>query len=51
MPCPEMPDEWKNIAKQFGDRWQLHNCVNASDGKHIAIHIVLGVMSPCATTT
>ncbi|XP_041369872.1 putative nuclease HARBI1 [Gigantopelta aegis] len=37
IPCPEMPDEWKNIAKHFGDRWQLHNCVGALDGKHIAI--------------
>ena len=23
--CPSTSDEWKNIAKQFGDRWQLHN--------------------------
>ncbi|XP_041374148.1 putative nuclease HARBI1 [Gigantopelta aegis] len=37
IPCPETPDEWKNIAKQFGDRWQLHNCVSALDGKHIAM--------------
>ncbi|KAL5012540.1 hypothetical protein ScPMuIL_011091 [Solemya velum] len=36
IPCPKKP-EWKNIAKQFSDRWQLHNCVGALDGKHIAI--------------
>ena len=37
IPCPQTPKEWKNIANQFRDRWQLHNCVGALDGKHIAI--------------
>ena len=37
IPCPQTPEEWKTIAKHFGDRWQLHNCVGALDGKHIAI--------------
>lgn len=35
--CPKTPEEWKNIAKHFGDRWQLYNCIGALDGKHIAI--------------
>ena len=37
IPCPQTPKEWKNIANQFRDRWQLYNCAGALDGKHIAI--------------
>ena len=43
--CPSTSDEWKNIAKQFGDRWQLHNCVGALDGKHVAIQCPPGAGS------
>ncbi|XP_062622261.1 uncharacterized protein LOC134283800 [Saccostrea cucullata] len=35
--CPVTPDEWKTIADGFGVRWQLHHCLGALYGKHIAI--------------
>eukprot|EP00057_Strongylocentrotus_purpuratus_P014074 XP_011668548.1 PREDICTED: putative nuclease HARBI1 [Strongylocentrotus purpuratus] len=37
IPCPTTPNEWKKIAEHFSNRWQLHNCLGALDGKHIAM--------------
>ena len=37
IPCPGTLAEWKDIAKQFEERWNLPNCISALDRKHIAI--------------
>ena len=34
---PQTPEQWKAVAQQFGDRWQLYNSDGALSGKHIAI--------------
>uniref|UniRef100_A0A1B0DMT5 DDE Tnp4 domain-containing protein n=1 Tax=Phlebotomus papatasi TaxID=29031 RepID=A0A1B0DMT5_PHLPP len=31
---PPTTEEWKNIARQFYEKWQVPNCVGAIDGKH-----------------
>ena len=34
---PTTPEEWLQIADQFGARWQFHHTLGALDGKHVAI--------------
>lgn len=34
---PTTEEEWKNIASDFGERYQFCNCMGALDGKHVAI--------------
>ena len=34
---PSTESEWRNIGKEFENRWQFPNCVGCVDGKHIAI--------------
>lgn len=29
-------DEWREVAQQFGTRWNFHNAIGAFDGKRIA---------------
>ncbi|XP_064121773.1 uncharacterized protein LOC135226264 [Macrobrachium nipponense] len=37
MKCPKTPEEWNDVAKRFASKWNCFNCVEALDGKHIAI--------------
>jgi len=34
---PQSEEEWKNIADEFGERWNFYNCIGAIDGKHIVL--------------
>ncbi|XP_055910546.1 putative nuclease HARBI1 [Eupeodes corollae] len=35
---PELnQSDWKKISKEFGERWNMPNCVGSIDGKHIEI--------------
>ncbi|XP_055625145.1 putative nuclease HARBI1 [Toxorhynchites rutilus septentrionalis] len=34
---PTTEEEWKEIARDFNDRWNFPNCLGAVDGKHVAI--------------
>ena len=34
---PKSPDDWKRIAADFKEIWNLPHCVGAIDGKHVAI--------------
>ena len=36
-PFPSTPDQWRDIAKLFGQRWNFHHCCGALNGKHIEI--------------
>ena len=31
------PDQWQDVDKKFGSRWNFHHCCGAIDGKHIQI--------------
>ena len=34
---PPSADRWKEIEREFANRWNFPNCVGAVDGKHIVI--------------
>lgn len=34
---PNSKQQWKEIARDFEDRWQLPHCLGALDGKHVKI--------------
>ncbi|XP_071509325.1 uncharacterized protein [Diadema antillarum] len=33
--CPTTPEEWKEVASEFSDRWNFENCLGALHGKHV----------------
>ena len=35
MKCPSTPEEWKEVARGFYERWQFPNTIGSLDGKHI----------------
>ena len=35
--CPTTPEAWKEVAAQFGSRWNFFHALGALDGKHVAI--------------
>ena len=35
MKCPSTPEEWKDVAKGFYEKWQFPNTIGSLDGKHI----------------
>ena len=35
--CPKTEEEWKEVTVRFSSRWNYHNCLEAVDGKHIAM--------------
>jgi hypothetical protein len=37
MSCPTTPDTLREIAEQFGSRWNFYHVLGALDGKHVAI--------------
>lgn len=34
---PQCEEEWKNVANDYGERWNFHQCLGAMDGKHFQI--------------
>ncbi|KAK6196371.1 hypothetical protein SNE40_001608 [Patella caerulea] len=34
---PDTPEKWKNIDKDFNEKWNYPFCVGALDGKHVRI--------------
>ncbi len=43
--CPNTEAQWMAIADRFTDRWNLHHCLGAIDGKHIRIRKPAGASS------
>ena len=37
MKCPQTPEEWKQVAEGFSQKWHYHNCFGALDGKHVGM--------------
>ena len=35
--CPSTPEEWKQVAQGFSEKWNFHHTCGAVDGKHVAI--------------
>uniref|UniRef100_UPI00358EEA32 putative nuclease HARBI1 n=1 Tax=Myxine glutinosa TaxID=7769 RepID=UPI00358EEA32 len=35
--CPSTPEEWKEVAKDFSEKWSFHHVCGALDGKHVRI--------------
>lgn len=34
---PQSPEEWKQVAREYEERWNLPHCIGAIDGKHIRL--------------
>ena len=41
MRLPRTTDDWKNIAKDFFEIWNLPHCIGAIDGKHVRIKALI----------
>ena len=35
--CPSTPEEWEEVAFDFGRLWNFNNIPGAVDGKHVAL--------------
>ena len=35
--CPTIPDEWKELEREFRIRWNVSHALGALDGKHVAL--------------
>ncbi|KAH7973717.1 hypothetical protein HPB49_004180 [Dermacentor silvarum] len=35
--CPTKPEEWRDIARGFEQRWNFPNSVGSTDGKHVTV--------------
>ncbi|XP_021356581.1 uncharacterized protein LOC110452404 [Mizuhopecten yessoensis] len=35
--CPSTPEEWKEVANRFYQRWNFPHVLGALDGKHVSI--------------
>ena len=34
---PKTADEWRQVAREFWDKWNMPNCIGAIDGRHTKI--------------
>ena len=35
--CPTIPDDWKELEREFRIRWNVPHALGALDGKHVAL--------------
>lgn len=45
MRCPSTPNKWKQVTKDFSNKWNFHNTSGAVDGNCVAIECLPSVGS------
>ena len=48
---PKDLQEWREIVKDFENKWNFSNCLGAVDGKHVIYTSVLPMVGLYITTT
>ena len=48
--CPTTPDEWKELEREFRNRWNVPQAMGALDGEYVALKSPR-TLEPCTTTT